>query len=108
MTANTANAEPLSFKEKLGYGLGDGASNFSFKSSTSSCFTTTPMCLGSPRSRWNHVFSNKIVDTVTDPMMGIIGDRTETKMGQVSAVPTVDGHPIRTMWLPNVRESRIV
>ena len=31
MTSNMANAEALSFKEKLGYGLGDGASNFFFQ-----------------------------------------------------------------------------
>ena len=83
MTSNMANAEALSFKEKLGYGLGDGASNFFFQVfNIFLLYYYTDVFGLSPAAVGTMFLVTKIVDTVTDPMMGIIGDRTETRWGK--------------------------
>jgi len=83
MTSNMTNAEALSFKEKLGYGLGDGASNFFFQVfNIFLLYYYTDVFGLSPAAVGTMFLVTKIVDTVTDPMMGIIGDRTETRWGK--------------------------
>jgi GPH family glycoside/pentoside/hexuronide:cation symporter len=65
---NTTEIEPLSFMEKLGYGFGDGASNFFFGLSAAAVGTM--------------LIVTKVVDAVSDPVMGLIADRTRSRWGK--------------------------
>jgi GPH family glycoside/pentoside/hexuronide:cation symporter len=74
---------PLSFKEKLGYGLGDGASNFFFQVFNlfllyyyTDVFGLAPAAIGTM------FILTKVVDAVSDPIMGLIADRTESRWGK--------------------------
>ena len=77
-----SKCKPLSFKEKVGYGLGDGASNFLSSLQYLLLYYYTDVFGLSPAAVGTIFLVTKIVDTVTDPMMGIIGDRTETRWGK--------------------------
>ena len=75
-------AQPLSFKEKLGYGLGDSASNFFFQVFNifllyyyTDVFGLAPAAVGTM------FLVTKIVDAVSDPVMGLIADRTRSRWG---------------------------
>ena len=82
MTSNMANAEALSFG-KVGLWTRRWCIQF-FLSGLQHLFAlllhrrvwTLPAAVGTM------FLVTKIVDTVTDPMMGIIGDRTETRWGK--------------------------
>ena len=74
---------PLSFKEKLGYGLGDTASNFFFQFFNifllyyyTDVFGLAPAAVGTM------FILTKVVDAVSDPIMGLIADRTDTRWGK--------------------------
>lgn len=74
--------EKLSFKEKLGYGLGDSASNFFFQVFNifllyyyTDVFGLAPAAVGTM------FLVTKIVDAVSDPVMGLIADRTKSRWG---------------------------
>ncbi|MBT8449595.1 MAG: MFS transporter [Gammaproteobacteria bacterium] len=74
---------PLSFKEKFGYGLGDVASNFFFQVFNlfllyyyTDVFGLAPAVVGVM------FMVTKIVDAISDPVMGMIADRTQTKWGK--------------------------
>lgn len=76
-------AKKLSFGEKAGYGLGDAASNFFFQ--TSIYFLTffyTDVFGLSPAAVGTMFLVVRIWDTVNDPIMGIIADRTNTRWGK--------------------------
>ena len=73
----------LSFGEKLGYGLGDTASNFFFQVFNlfllyyyTDVFGLAPAAVGTM------FLVTKIVDAVSDPLMGLVADRTETRWGK--------------------------
>ncbi len=73
----------LSFKEKLGYGLGDSASNFFFQVFNifllyyyTDVFGLNPAAVGTM------FLVTKLVDAFTDPVMGIMADRTSTRWGK--------------------------
>jgi len=75
--------QPLSFNEKLGYGVGDTASNFFFQTFNifllyyyTDVFGLNPAAVGTM------FLVTKLVDALTDPVMGIIADRTETRWGK--------------------------
>lgn len=79
----SADTSALSFKEKLGYGLGDTASNFFFQVFNlfllyyyTDIFGLAPAAVGTM------FLVTKIVDAISDPLMGIVADRTETKWGK--------------------------
>lgn len=76
-------AQPLSFKEKLGYGLGDTASNFFFQVFNifllyyyTDVFGLAPAAVGTM------FIVTKVVDAVSDPVMGLIADRTNSRWGK--------------------------
>ena len=78
-----AEIEPLKFKEKLGYGLGDTASNFFFQVFNifllyyyTDIFGLAPAAVGTM------FIVTKLIDAVSDPAMGLIADRTNTRWGK--------------------------
>jgi GPH family glycoside/pentoside/hexuronide:cation symporter len=75
--------EQLKFREKLGYGLGDTASNFFFQVFNifllyyyTDIFGLLPAAVGTM------FIVTKIVDAVSDPIMGLIADRTNSRWGK--------------------------
>ncbi len=77
------NTEKLSLKEKIGYSLGDTASNLFFQ--TFIFFITifyTDVFGISAKAVGIMFLITKIWDAVNDPMMGMIADRTETRWGK--------------------------
>lgn len=91
MPINTANnssqaaaaAEPLRFKEKLGYGLGDTASNFFFQVFNIFLLYYYTDIFGLPAAAVGTMFLvTKIVDAASDPLMGLIADRTNSRWGK--------------------------
>ena len=73
----------LRFLEKLGYGLGDTASNFFFQ--TFNLFLlyyyTDIFGLGAAAVGTMFLFT-RVLDAVTDPTMGLIADRTRSRFGK--------------------------
>nr|WP_136250574.1 MFS transporter [Ningiella ruwaisensis] len=77
------NHQPLSFKEKIGYGLGDMASNFylGFFGLYLLYYYTDIYGLA-PAAVGIMLLISKIIDAVSDPVMGAIADRTQTRHGK--------------------------
>jgi GPH family glycoside/pentoside/hexuronide:cation symporter len=79
----TADTTPLKFQEKLGYGLGDTASNFFFQVFNlfllyyyTDVFGLAPAAVGTM------FLVTKIVDAISDPIMGLVADRTNSRWGK--------------------------
>ena len=74
---------PLSTREKLGYGLGDMASNFynGFFGIFLLYYYTDVWGI-SPAAAGTMFLVTKFLDAVTDPAMGLIADRTYTRWGK--------------------------
>ena len=74
---------PLSFREKVGYGLGDMASNFymGFFGLFLLYYYTDVFGI-SPAAAATMLLVTKVVDAISDPAMGIIADRTESRWGK--------------------------
>jgi GPH family glycoside/pentoside/hexuronide:cation symporter len=73
----------LSFREKLGYGLGDTASNFFFQVFNifllyyyTDVFGIDPALVGVM------FIVTKVIDAISDPLMGLIADRTSSRWGK--------------------------
>ena len=75
--------KPLTFKEKLGYGLGDTASNFylSFFGAFLLYYYTDVYHLN-PAVVGTMLLMTKIIDAVSDPVMGLVSDRTSSRWGK--------------------------
>ena len=73
----------LSWKERLGYGAGDAGFNFYWAliGSYLAAFYTDTLGLSAAVAALV-IFWAKIVDAITDPIMGAIADRTTTKHGK--------------------------
>ncbi|HJX62649.1 MAG TPA: MFS transporter, partial [Polyangia bacterium] len=82
-TAATMESEKLSFKEKSGYALGDAASNLFWMTFVyfGTYFYTDVFGLA-PAAMATLFFVTRILDTVFDPVMGMIADRTNTRWGK--------------------------
>ena len=86
----------LSWKERLGYGLGDAGFNFYWTliGYYLAAFYTDYLGL-SAAVAGTVIAAAKIVDAFTDPIMGAIADRTNTKHGKFrpylicASIPTV-------------------
>lgn len=80
---NKLDTAPLSFKEKVGYGLGDMASNFymGFFGLFLLYYYTDVFGI-SPAAAATMLLVTKIVDAISDPAMGLIADRTNTRWGK--------------------------
>lgn len=76
-------SEKLSFKEKLGYGLGDTASNifFQFVNIFLLYYYTDVFGL-SPAAVGTLFVVTRFWDAINDPLMGAIADRTQTRWGK--------------------------
>lgn len=77
------NSNHLRFTEKLGYGLGDTASNFFFQVFNifllyyyTDIFGIDPALVGVM------FIVTKVVDAISDPVMGLVADRTNTRWGK--------------------------
>lgn len=80
---NKSDTAPLSFGEKVGYGLGDMASNFymGFFGLFLLYYYTDVFGI-SPAAAATMLLLTKIVDAISDPAMGLIADRTESRWGK--------------------------
>lgn len=78
-----ADTAPLSFVEKVGYGLGDMASNFymGFFGLFLLYYYTDVFGIA-PAAAGMMLLVTKIFDAITDPSMGLIADRTESRWGK--------------------------
>ncbi len=77
------SASRISFTEKLGYGLGDTASNFVFYTINTYLFFYYTDVIGLAAGAVGTLFLvARLFDTVTDPLMGTIADRTRTRWGK--------------------------
>lgn len=75
--------EPLGFVEKLGYGVGDTASNFFFHTFNILLLGYYTDVFGLAAGAVGTMFLvTKIFDALTDPAMGIIADRTNSRWGK--------------------------
>jgi len=79
----SGNNNHLRFKEKLGYGLGDTASNFFFQTfNIFLLYYYTDVFGISAAAVGTMFFVTKLWDAVNDPVMGIIADRTQSRFGK--------------------------
>ena len=73
----------LSFKEKLGYGLGDGAANIAWRGVATFLFIFYTDVFGlSPVTVGVLMLVARFSDGISDVVMGVIGDRTKSKYGK--------------------------
>ncbi len=86
--------QKLSFREKFGYSLGDSGANFVFQTMLilQMSFYTDVFGLTAAAASWMFLLV-RLSDAITDPIMGLIADRTKTRWGKFrpwllwSAVP---------------------
>jgi len=77
------NTQRLSLKEKIGFSVGDGASNLFFQTFVLYLLYFYTDVFGLPSAVAGTMFLvTRIWDAVNDPIMGIIADRTNTKVGK--------------------------
>jgi Na+/melibiose symporter-like transporter len=73
----------LSFREKAGYSLGDGAANLVFQLLMAYQFMFFTQVMGLSSKAAGILFLiGRFFDAFTDPAMGIVADRTKTKWGR--------------------------
>ena len=78
-----ADEHKLSVKEKIGYGLGDTASNLYFQMFINFLLFFYTDVFGIPAAVAGTLFMvSRLWDAVNDPLMGIIADRTDTRWGK--------------------------
>ncbi|MBK1877218.1 MFS transporter [Pelagicoccus mobilis] len=83
MATSKSNTAPLSFVEKLGYGSGDMASNFYMTFFNIFLLYYYVDVWGiSPAGAATMFLVTKVIDAVSDPAMGLIADRTNTRWGK--------------------------
>lgn len=94
------NNNKLSVKEKIGYGMGDAGCNIIFGAIMlfvnyfyTDIFGLAPALVGVL------LLSVRVIDAVTDPIMGAIADRTRRPVSSMSAV---DCLPLRAVQHPDV------
>ena len=79
----TTQTGRLSFTEKLGYGLGDTASNFFFQVFNIFLLYYYTDVFGLSAAAVGTMFLvTKVIDAVSDPLMGVIADRTNSRWGK--------------------------
>ncbi|MFP9227906.1 glycoside-pentoside-hexuronide (GPH):cation symporter [Pectobacterium cacticida] len=73
----------LTLREKIGYGLGDTASNFVWKSTMLFLAFFYTDVFGISAAAMGTIFLvSRLLDAITDPLMGMLVDRTRTRYGQ--------------------------
>lgn len=88
------SVQKLSFREKVGYSLGDSGANFVFQTLMIFQMTFYTNVFGITAAAAGLLFLvGRVSDAITDPLMGVIADRTKTRWGRFrpwliwSAVP---------------------
>lgn len=82
-TSSTQTNPILSFREKVGYGVGDMASNLYLGVINVYLLYYYVDVWGiDPGSAAFMFLITKVIDAISDPVMGLIADRTRTKMGR--------------------------
>lgn len=78
-----ATVKKLSFVEKAGYSLGDGAANFVFMTMIlfQNGFYTDTMGVAAAAAGWL-LLGGRLWDAFFDPLMGTLADRTNTRWGK--------------------------
>lgn len=101
----------LSLKERIGYGLGDAGFNFYWAIIGSYLvFFYTDVFGVAPAAAATMIGITKIIDAITDPIMGGIADRTRTRWGKFrpyllwGALPMM-GAGILTMSTPELNDT---
>ncbi|MDF1712766.1 MAG: MFS transporter, partial [Akkermansiaceae bacterium] len=80
---SSETSQTLSTKEKVGYGLGDTASNFVFHVVNVFLLTYYTVVLELPPAAIGTMFLVcRLWDAISDPLMGALADRTQTRMGK--------------------------
>jgi len=83
MSTQKPDTAPLSFGEKVGYGLGDMASNFYMGFfGIFLLYYYTDVWGISPAAVGVMFLVTKIIDAFSDPAMGLLADRTDTRWGK--------------------------
>ncbi len=78
-----AETQKLSFFEKAGYSLGDGAANFVFQTMILFQLSFYTDTLGvAAAAAGTLLLAGRLWDAFFDPMMGVIADRTNTRWGK--------------------------
>lgn len=82
-SSSPARLSKLSTREKLGYGLGDAGFNLYWTTIASfiAAFYTDVFGI-SAAAAGTMLFATKIIDAFTDPAMGAIADRTQSRFGK--------------------------
>ncbi|MDC0568967.1 glycoside-pentoside-hexuronide (GPH):cation symporter, partial [Akkermansiaceae bacterium] len=80
---SSETSQTLSTKEKIGYGLGDTASNFVFHIVNAFLITYYTDVIGlNPAAVGTLYAVARLWDAISDPLMGGLADRTQTKFGK--------------------------
>ncbi|MEO1832445.1 MAG: MFS transporter [Akkermansiaceae bacterium] len=80
---SSETSQTLSTKEKIGYGLGDTASNFVFHIVNAFLITYYTDVMGlNPVAVGTLYAVARLWDAISDPLMGGLADRTQTKFGK--------------------------
>ena len=91
-------AEKLSLKEKIGYSLGDTASNIYFQTFIIFLLNFYTDVFGLPAAAVGTMFLfTRIFDAVNDPIMGAIADRVNTRWGKFRPFVFFFGIPLVIM-----------
>jgi GPH family glycoside/pentoside/hexuronide:cation symporter len=103
--------EKLSFKEKVGYAVGDTASNLYFQIVMSFIPIFYTDVFGIPAAALSFMFLiTRLWDAVNDPIMGMIADRTNTRWGKYRPYLLLVGLPftivsVLTFITPDFQET---
>jgi GPH family glycoside/pentoside/hexuronide:cation symporter len=101
----------LSFREKIGYAVGDTASNFYFQIVMSFIPIFYTDVFGLPAAALSVMFlTTRLWDAINDPIMGMIADRTHTRWGKYRPYLLWVGLPVTavsvlTFMTPNFQDT---
>lgn len=105
--------ETLNLKEKLGYGLGDLASTLIFATVTTFLMYFYTDVYGlSAAAVGTLFFVARMIDAISDPLMGAIADRTQTRWGKFRPYILFGALPLGVLavatfttpdWAPNLK-----
>ena len=86
----------LTVTEKVGYGLGDTASNLFWKTFEFFLMYFYTDVFGlKAKSAGTMMLVTRIWDAINDPIVGYLADRHQNELGQISTLPGLDGNPLR-------------
>ena len=106
-SAGVSPAAKLSIREKIGYSLGDAASNLFFQTFILYLPFFYTDVFGLPAAAMGTMFLvTRIWDAINDPIMGAIADRTNTRWGKFRPYILIMGPPLALGVLTSRPRSR--